>query len=264
MNVDEITLLILTYNEAPNLARTFEGVAWARRIVVVDSGSSDETAALAAAVPAVQFVERPFDSHAAQWNFGLAQIATEWTLALDADYVCPAALREELAALNPQHDSYSTDFVYAINGRALRAALYPPRVTLFRTQRFLYAQDGHTQTLDLQGAPCGKLRSKIVHDDRKPLARWLRSQSAYAALEAEKLLATPKVELSWKDRLRRGVLWAPPLTLAYCLFAKGLILDGWPGIFYALQRTYAELVLSLELLDRRLRQRSKPAPPPLP
>ena len=49
------------------------------------------------------------------------------------------------------------------------------------------------------------------------------------------------------------MLWAPTLTLAYCLFWKRLILDGWPGVYYSLQRTYAELLLSLELLDRRLR-----------
>jgi hypothetical protein len=37
-----------------------------------------------------------------------------------------------------------------------------------------------------------------------------------------------------------------------CLFRKGLILDGWPGIYYSLQRTYVELLLSLRLLEARL------------
>ena len=44
--------------------------------------------------------------------------------------------------------------------------------------------------------------------------------------------------------------------MLYCLFAKRLILDGWPGIYYTLQRVYAELVLSLKLVDARLRRRA--------
>jgi hypothetical protein len=49
---------------------------------------------------------------------------------------------------------------------------------------------------------------------------------------------------------------APFLTVLYCLFYKGLILDGWAGIFYTFQRIFAELTLSLTLLDRKLRNRN--------
>ena len=253
MQLADVTPLVLTFNEAPNIRRTLENLPWARQIVVLDSGSADETAQIAASFPNVRVVARPFDDHTSQWNFGLDQIETPWTLALDADYVCPPALGQELEALLPSHDAYAANFIYAIEGRELRGTLYPPRVVLFKTRAFRYRQDGHTQLLDLRGAACGKLASKIVHDDRKPLSRWLASQARYAALEADKLLAAPAGSLGWKDRLRRGVFWAPPLTFFYCLFWKLLILDGWPGIAYALQRTYAELLLSLELVDRRLR-----------
>jgi hypothetical protein len=44
----------------------------------------------------------------------------------------------------------------------------------------------------------------------------------------------------------------PLTTLFYCLFAKGLILNGKAGIFYALQRTIAEAVLSLMVLEQSL------------
>jgi glycosyltransferase involved in cell wall biosynthesis len=253
VNVNEITPLILTFNEEANLARTVESCSWAEQVVVLDSGSTDRTQGIAAACDNAHCVERPFDTHAQQWNHGLQQVSTEWTLALDADYVCPEGLRQELAGLKGDVDAYSAEFIYELAGKRLRGTLYPPRVVLFRTDRFRFVQDGHTQRLDLAGASCGTLRSKIVHDDRKPLRRWLAAQASYAALEADKLLGAAPGRLGWKDRLRRGVLWAPPLTLAYCLFWKRLILDGWPGIYYSLQRTYAELLLSLELVDRRLR-----------
>jgi len=52
--------------------------------------------------------------------------------------------------------------------------------------------------------------------------------------------------------LRNGIVVAPPSMFFYVLLARGGIFDGWRGVYYALQRSYAELALSLELLDRRL------------
>src|SRR6476619_2943691 len=84
----EITPLILTYNEAPNIGRTLEQLRWARDIVVVDSFSDDETLEIVSGFPQARVVQRKFDTFAAQCNFGLTEagIATEWVLSLDADY----------------------------------------------------------------------------------------------------------------------------------------------------------------------------------
>jgi hypothetical protein len=259
MNLADVTPLILTYNESPNIARTLSALAWAKQVLIIDSDSTDDTGRIAERVHGVRVLSREFDSHTGQWNFGLDQVRTEWTLALDADYVCGSELPGELSHLAPQCDAFAAEFVYAFLGQSLRGTLYPPRIVLFRTRAFRYVQDGHTQALELNGAPTGRLRTKITHDDRKPLSRWLSAQSSYATLEAEKLLQTPKHLLGWKDKLRRSIVWAPPLTFMYCLFWKRLLLDGWPGMYYAMQRTYAEILLSLELLDRRLRARSSQA-----
>ena len=78
------------------------------------------------------------------------------------------------------------------------------------------------------------------------------AEAQRARLHAEKLLATPARKLGWKDRLRLGIVFAPPLSLGYWLVCKRLVLDGWPGLAYSLRRVYAELVLSMTLLDRRL------------
>jgi glycosyltransferase involved in cell wall biosynthesis len=254
MNLEDVTPLVLTWNEEANIGRSLAALTWARRVLVVDSGSDDGTERLAREVPQVEFLDRAFDSHAAQWNYGVEQVRTPWVLALDADYVCPPSLCEELASLDPQFEAYEATFAYAIHGRVLRGALYPPRAVLFRADRLRYRQDGHTQVLDLT-EPAGRLRSVLLHDDRKPLARWLMNQSKYADLEVEKLMTTPEVRLTWKDRLRQRILPGPLFTFLYCMFGKRLVLDGWPGLYYSLQRVYAELLLSLKLLDASLRRK---------
>ena len=82
----EVTPLLITFNEAPNLPRVLPKLAWAERIVVVDSGSTDATLDLLAHYPQVEVIFRPFADFASQCNFGLALIKTPWVLSLDADY----------------------------------------------------------------------------------------------------------------------------------------------------------------------------------
>ena len=254
MILHDLTVIVLTYNEAPNLRRTLEALEWAQEIVVVDSYSTDNTEGIAKGFPDVAFVRRAFDSHAAQWNFGLEQARTEWVLSLDADYVLTKELVDELTRLRPAPatSAYFAKFHYCIAGHRLRGNLYPPRAVLFRRARCRYVQDGHTQRLHVEGAT-QLLRGCILHDDRKPLSRWLDSQRTYAQLEADHLLARDPKTLRWPDRLRYWIWPAAPAAFVYTLIFKGCLFDGWPGWFYVMQRTYAELLLSLELLDRRLR-----------
>ncbi|MEQ1842210.1 MAG: glycosyltransferase family 2 protein [Verrucomicrobiales bacterium] len=259
MNLSDITPLVLTFNEEPNIGRCLEQLRWAERVVVIDSGSTDNTIAICREFPNVQAVHRAFDNHTAQWNFGLDQISSNWVLTLDADYMITDEFIAELRALDVSESpsparAWSVGFHYVLAGKQLRGTLYPPRLVLFERRTHRYEQDGHTQILKTSG-PSGLLKSRLNHDDRKPLSRWLDSQRKYAALEADKL--SREIPGSGAaDHLRKMIWPAAPAAFLYTLFFKGLILDGWPGIFYALQRTYAELLLSLELLDRRIKGKS--------
>lgn len=243
-----ITPLILTYNEAPNIDRVLSRLTWATRVVVIDSYSSDDTLEIVKHYPNVEVFARSFDTHARQWNYGLEQVQTDWVLSLDADYVVPDALTEEMNAIDTSTDGYFIGFKYCVFGKPLRGTILPPRLALFRRDRATYIDDGHTQRLTLQGS-VGKLNTAILHDDRKPLSRWLWAQDRYMVLEVKKLLSTPQTELSLSDRIRKTKLLAPPVILIYCLFLKGGILDGWAGWYYAFQRVLAELLLSIHLIQ---------------
>ncbi len=151
--LDEITPLIITHDEAPNIARTLDKLAWARRIVVIDSGSTDETARIARSYPQVEVVAHPFTDFASQCNFGLAQVTSSWVLSLDADYELSDELVRELQALAPPPDiaGYRARFVYRIHGRALRGTLYPPRTVLYRHEGARYRNEGHGHRVVVDG-----------------------------------------------------------------------------------------------------------------
>lgn len=248
--LEQITPLILTYNEAPNIERTLRQLGWAKRLVVVDSYSTDETLDMLAAYPQVEIFQRPFDTFAAQCNYGLQQIRTEWVLSLDADYVLTDDLLAELRGLRPQDsiNGYRARFKYCIFGKPLRGTLYPPRQVLYRREKAGYEDDGHAHHVCVAGET-GWLSSCILHDDRKSLSRWLSSQDRYLILEAEKLRRMAGTELSVGDRIRRNKVLAPFVVLVYCLIFQKGIFDGWAGWYYALQRMLAEILLSLRLIE---------------
>ena len=250
-----LTALVLTYNEQENIRRTLEALIWVSKVIVVDSFSSDRTLEIARSFPNVQVVQRIFDTHSNQWNAGLDRIDTEWALTLDADYVLTAELQEEIKKLEPASDIalYWGEFDYCIFGRPLRSSVYPPRVVLFRTKRARYVDEGHTQQLRVKGK-LAKLEGKIWHDDRKSLNRWFQSQTSYSEIEATYLLGAKTEELNRADRIRKKWLILAPMGMPiYLLLGRALIFDGWNGWYYTFQRTVAEMMLSLRLLEAKLR-----------
>lgn len=252
--LSKITPLILTYNEAANIERSLQKLGWASRIVIIDSYSTDKTLEIIAIYPQAEVFQRKFDTHTNQWNFGMEQVETDWILSLDADYVLSETLFEELKHLCPSDDvdGYFATFQYCVFSKPLRANILPPRQLLFRKNSSIYIDDGHTQLLTVKGKS-DNLLGTVLHDDRKPLSRWLWAQDRYMKIEAEKLIMTPNTELSLGDKIRKRKLLAPFIILAYCLLFKGGILDGWRGWYYAFQRMFAETLLSLRLIETNKR-----------
>jgi glycosyltransferase involved in cell wall biosynthesis len=256
--LDKITPLVLSFNEAPNIARTFDKLRWAHRIIVIDSGSTDGTIELLRSYNQVELIFRPFTDFASQCNFGLTQISTPWVLSLDADYQLSDEIIREIQLLSPQDDTYGyrAGFIYSVCGRPLRGTLYPPRVVLYRTGSATYKNEGHGHRVSLSGRVL-PLASKIYHDDRKSLARWFQSQQRYAREEALYLISADSATLAPADKLRLAAWPAPIAVFVYTLIVKGCLLDGWPGWFYVLQRVFAEIMISLEIIDKRLSRDTK-------
>jgi glycosyltransferase involved in cell wall biosynthesis len=253
--LEQITPLIITLNEAKNIRRTLENLTWARRIVVIDSGSTDETIDIIGSYPQVDVINHAFVSFADQCNFGLTQVTSQWVLSLDADYVLSDEFVAEIKSLMPSAETkgYRARFIYQIYGRSLHGTLYPPRIVLYRKNKAVYENEGHGHRVLVQGKVI-PLSTEIFHDDRKSLAYWFTSQQRYARQEAEFLLSSDRVKLKTMDRIRLAVWPAPLAVFFYTLLIKGCLLDGWPGWYYALQRMLAEVMIGLEIIDKRLRR----------
>ena len=249
----QITPVILTYNEAPNIDRTLANLSWASDVVVVDSGSTDGTLELLRKHSNVRLYTRPFDSHEKQWRFATEQTAIEapWILRLDADYQIPQALVDEMAGLNLDgaESAFQAAFDYAVYSRKLVASLYPPKPILLRRGRFSVRAQGHTEAWDVEG-PVGVLKNRVIHDDWKSIEDGILAQVRYMKRERAHLTLTKRGIRDW---LRMHPPLMPITVFLYCFFFKGLIFSGKAGVLYALQRTLAETILALLLIEAWIR-----------
>jgi glycosyltransferase involved in cell wall biosynthesis len=253
MQLSRVTPLILTYNEEANIGRSLQRLSWAERIVVVDSYSTDDTLRIADEYQQVDIFQREFDHFSHQCNYGLEQIETDWVLSLDADYMVSEEFVDEMCQLPspPPVDGYTVPFRFCVYGTPLRSTLYPPRTVLYRRSSASYRRDGHAHRVKITGST-RRLDTFIYHDDRKPLRRWIEAQRHYTEDEMGRYRTKSPAELSWPDWFRL-YKWSPLLVFFYCLLWKGLILDGKAGVYYALQRTYAELLSVLMIMEEELR-----------
>lgn len=249
-----VTPVVLTYNEEPNIGRTLESLRWASEVIVIDSGSTDRTEQIARGFSNVTWNYRPFDNHLAQWTHGIQQTGatSEYVLALDADMqVTPGLLREiEERFFRGQFDGGVIPFEYHYYGHALSSSLCPPQLRLFRRSEVNIAQPDHTQRFSVRGNTY-KFRNALIHDDRKPIERWVASQLAYQLLNEKELSNGGRRRI--RDRLRRlGIM--PPIVGFVAYLKAGGPLRGAAAARYAYERTVAEALLAIRLMDIRLKR----------
>ncbi|MBI2835269.1 MAG: glycosyltransferase [Acidobacteria bacterium] len=251
-DLQRVTPVVLTANEEANVGRTLEALQWARRVVVVDSGSTDATERIARGFANVSWFSRSFDRHERQWRFGVHEtgIDSDYVLALDADHQVPPAF---LAELNDQFlpggfDGGVAGFDYAMEGRNLGGSLYPPRVVIAKRAALGITQPGHTQQFSIGGSTY-RFRARLVHDDRKPLERFVQSQIRYSKLEADRILQGRS--RGWVDRLRRAGLMPPIAAALAYLRARGPF-GGAGAVRYACERATFECLLAMRLIASEL------------
>ena len=280
-----LAVIILTHDEELNLPNALASVTgWAADVWVVDSHSTDQTAAVARAWGA-QVVTHAFSGYAAQrtWALRTLPFRHEWVLFLDADESVTPELRDELrrrlsAPLGDVAGFYvKRRFIFL--GRWLRHGGYYP-VWLLRIMRHRLArceERGVDEHLLVDG-PTARLEHDLLHEDRRPLARWVERHTRYAALAAADLVrrapaesVTPRLrggdpaERSrwWYERVYRrtplGVRALAYFTYRYVL--RGGFLDGREGfIYYVLQALWYRVLIDAHVLEaRRAGAPEKPA-----
>ena len=223
-----LSVVIITLNEEANLGRTLQSVAWADEIVVVDSGSTDRTREIAESFHA-KFYTEAWRGFAAQKNFAISKVSSDWILSLDADEEVEPALAEEIRtvlAANPSAAGFWIPRKNFFLGRWIRhGGFYPdPKLRLFRRGAGQFEDRTVHEDLCLNGSTA-KLKGHLLHHAYPTLDSYLDHMNRYSSLGAQMATTQGPRGFSFVDIVIR-----PRLTFFYNYILRGGFLDGREGL----------------------------------
>lgn len=225
-----LSVTVITKNEAHNIGACLRSLAFADEIIVLDSGSTDNTVQLALSLGANVITNSDWQGFGVQKNRALALASSDWVLSVDADERVPSELEAEIrAALEaPAFDVYSFPRLSSYCGQYIHhSGWYPDRVTrLFRRNSARFSDDLVHEKI-MTSRPIGLLHSRLLHESFKDLEAVLDKTDRYSTAGAQSLLDKGK-KGSLSKALSHG-LWAFVRTY----FLRFGFMDGRLGFVLA-------------------------------
>ncbi|MDP2639503.1 MAG: glycosyltransferase family 2 protein [Betaproteobacteria bacterium] len=223
-----LSVVIVTKNAATQLAACLDSASFADEMLVIDSGSSDGTAELAAQRGA-RVMQKEWLGFGRQKQFAVEAARHDWVLCLDADERVSEPLRASiLAALAmPAARAYAMARCNRFMGRWLRHGEgYPDWSLRLFDRRHARWSDDPVHEKVLTEAPVTRIGGDLLHDSAETLEGYLNKQNRYTSLQAEAL---------FKAGTRAGVaqlLLSPLLRFAKFYFLRLGFLDGTAGLVH--------------------------------
>jgi glycosyltransferase involved in cell wall biosynthesis len=231
-----LSVVVICKNEEDHLRDCLESVTWADEIVVVDSGSTDRTPAIARDYTD-KVIHHDWQGYGAQKDFAMTQAGGDWILNVDADERVSLELADEIKALlrreQPRCNGYSVPRRTFYLGRWItHGGWYPDRkVRLVRRGFGSWGTRPVHEDLSVDG-PVGKLRGDLLHFTYRDITDHVRVINEFTTLGAQKLYS------EGRRRLLLHVLLNPPWKFVRMYVFQAGFLDGVPGLLVAILGSY--------------------------
>jgi glycosyltransferase involved in cell wall biosynthesis len=241
-----VSAVIITYNEAKNLARTISQLTWCDEIVVVDSFSTDGTDRMAREL-GCKVIQRAFESYGEQKSFAISKSRNDWVLCVDADEYMTSDLVEEIKQ-EIQHIENIQAFAFPSN-------------LVFRNQRFRFGRESKRMVVKLfnRNTCCvssdrvheriivnGKIKNlegRLLHYSYRDITQFFVKFDRYTEWCAEKYY------LEGKRKWRPVILTSLPYYFIRYYLADRNILNGMNGFYWSALMSYYHFVKYLKLED---------------
>ena len=240
----KIAVIILTFNEEKNIADCIRSAAFADEVLVVDSGSTDETLSLARSLGA-RVAAHPMEGFAAQRNFALKATEADWVFYLDADERLTPAAGEAIRRLadNAERFAYEICRHNIVFGQSMRYGAHRPDWSLRLYPRDAVTWEGVVHERAVVSVPVRRMPGEILHYTYDTWATYLTKFNRYTTLAAEKLAAEGR---------RAGLtslLLHPPFTFFKMYVLKLGFLDGFLGFSMSVMAALSVFMKYLRLAE---------------
>lgn len=227
----KLSVVVITKNEEASIERCLRSVAWADEVIVLDSGSSDRTVEIAAALKARTSVTADWPGFGPQKNRALALATGDWVLSLDADEWVTPELRDEIRsviAASGAPDAFRLPRLSSFCNRQMRHSGWWPDyvVRLFRRGAARFTEDLVHERVEVRG-PVGTLANPLLHETYVSLEEMLDKFNNYSSLGARMLQ-----ERAVRGGLTKAILHGLGAFFRTYLLRRGF-LDGREGFMLA-------------------------------
>jgi glycosyltransferase involved in cell wall biosynthesis len=184
-----ISATILTKNSERLLGEVLDALAWCDEVIVLDTGSTDQTPTIAAAHANVRLhrLDGPFPGFGRAHRHAVALARNDWVLSVDSDEVISRELAEEIATLPLDPDTvYTIPFQNYFNGKHITTCGWAPdrHERLFNRTHTNFCTSEVHERVQTRGHPIAALRHPIRHYSYESLDDFLRKMSSYSQLFA--------------------------------------------------------------------------------
>ena len=194
---ENISGLIITYNEEKNIREVLECFHFCDEIIIVDSFSIDKTLEIAAEFPNVKIIKNKFEDFTKQRNLALENAKNDWVIFMDGDERTTKPLEQEIIEKIKSSDAKDAYYFYRkmfFEGEPLHysGTQNDKNFRLFKKSKCHYISDKKVhETLEVNG-DIGYLKNKLLHYSVENYASYKKKMMQYGSLKGEELLAKGK------------------------------------------------------------------------
>lgn len=250
-----ISAVMITLNSERLLLSILNALSWCNEVVVVDSGSTDQTLTIAREW-GVRVMHRNFDGFGTQKGFAVAQARNDWVLVVDADELVTPELRDEIARRvghEPGVVGYEVPISLIFLGRLMSygGEFKMPHLRLFNRAFGQYNTNRVHEDVELTGGQVLTLKNHMLHDSYGSLHEYFEKMNRYTTAGASDL----------NGRGRRASLWQVvgrlPLTFLKEYLLKRNFMNGYPGFVWSLFSAFYPVMKYAKLHEL---QQKRPSP----
>jgi len=268
-----ISIVIPVKNEAQNLLLCLDALTAFDDVVVVDSGSTDDTCAIAERYGR-RVIQFQWDGHFPKkrnWVLQTQSFKHNWVLFLDADERMTPGFVLEIARLLPNtpHQAFWIGYQNWFLKRLLKHGDPMRKLALLKVGHGAYEEihEDHWSALDMEiheqlvvKGTVGTIQSKLEHHDKRSLYAYYARHNDYSTWEAKRYLSlTDQSTLTTRQRLKYRMLtcsFFPVMYFVASYVLKGGFLDGWAGFYFAVGKMFYFYQIQAKITELAKLQRS--------
>lgn len=237
-----ISVFIIAVDEGDRIGHTIASVkGWVDEIVVVDSGSKDDTVAVSESLGA-RVIYHAWPGYGLQKRFGEDQCRNEWVLNLDADETVSQPLRDEIIGIfanSPQHAAWKIKIVEILPGRDEPGPLahVTTAIRLYNRNHGRYSDSTVHDRVHMKSGSVGELQNIIEHRSSRGLTHSMDKINRYSSMQAENMISSGGLAFA---TLRLAIEFPVAFVKAYIL--RGYILKGRQGFVNAMVYAFSRFI----------------------